>query len=326
MRRLHPGLRLVLIRLGLTVMSLFIVSLVVFAATELLPGDAARAILGRANDPVRLEALRVQLHLDRPAVIQYWLWLSGIFHAGLGNSLANGQPVLSQLGRRIENSFALLSIVLLTGLPLTILIGIFAAYKKGRIFDGILSVTSMAVAAVPEFVIGITTIIVLSTVVFHWFPPVALVRPGASILSRPEALVLPTLTMVIATFPYVFRMIRASMIEVLQSEYVEMSRIKGLSDRRIIFVHALPNAIAPTIQAIALTCAYLAGGVVVVEFIFGYPGIGQGLVSAVIARDIPMIQYITLLLASFSLFVSLIADALTVLVTPKLRTSAWQPR
>jgi peptide/nickel transport system permease protein len=150
------------------------------------------------------------------------------------------------------------------------------------------------------------------------------VPPGTSVWASPRILVLPTLTLVIAVFPYIFRMMRSSMIEVLDSEYIEMARLKGIAQRRLILRHALPNAIAPTVQVIALTFAYLAGGVVVVEYVFGFPGIGQGLVNAVFTRDIPMIQFIVVLLAAFYVVVNITADVVAVLVTPKLRTGVWR--
>jgi peptide/nickel transport system permease protein len=181
------------------------------------------------------------------------------------------------------------------------------------------------VAAVPEFVIGIGLIVVFATVLLHWLPPVSLVPPGSSILAQPKILVLPILTLVVVIFPYIFRMMRASMIEVLESDYVEMARLKGLSRRRLILLHALPNAIAPTVQVVALTFAYLAGGVVVVEYVFGFPGIGQGLVNAIVSRDIPMIQCVVVLLAAFYVGVNILADVIAVLVTPRLRTAQWRP-
>jgi peptide/nickel transport system permease protein len=151
-------------------------------------------------------------------------------------------------------------------------------------------------------------------------PPVSLVPPGTSVLAQPRILVLPVLTLIIVIFPYIFRMMRASMIEVLESEYIEMAKLKGVSRRRLILVHALPNAIAPTVQVVALTFAYLAGGVVVVEYVFGFPGIGQGLINAVVARDIPTIQCVVVLLAAFYVAVNILADVIAVMVTPRLRT------
>jgi len=306
-------------RVLLGLLSLLLVSIVVFAATQLLPGDAARAVVGRGAAQDRLDALRHQLHLDLPVVTQYWLWLRDFLTGDAGTSLVNGKPVIESVGARISNSFTLLVLVVATGIPLAITLGILAAVRRDRRVDTSLSVIALALAAIPEFVIGIGLIVLFATVVLHWLPPVSMVRPGASVFARPLTLILPVLTLIIAVFPYTFRMIRASMIDVLDSEYVEMATLKGLTRRRIVLLHALPNAIAPTIQAIALTCGYLAGGCVVVEYVFGFPGIGQGLVSAVIARDIPYIQCVVVLLAAFYVAVNLLADLVAILVTPKLR-------
>jgi peptide/nickel transport system permease protein len=316
----NPLARLLVRRLPLGLLTLFLVSVVVFAATQILPGDAARAVLGRSATPERLELLRQQLHLDRPAPTQYGLWLSGLLTGDLGTSLVNQQPVADQVGPRIANSLTLLILVGLVGIPPSIAIGIATALRRGRGFDTTISVAALAMAAAPEFVVGIGLIVLLSTVVLHWLPPVSLVPPGTSVLAQPRILVLPILTLVIVIFPYIFRMMRASMIEVLESEYIEMAKLKGVSRRRLILVHALPNAIAPTVQVIALTFAYLAGGVVVVEYVFGFPGIGQGLINAVVARDIPTIQCVVVLLAAFYVAVNILADVIAVMVTPRLRT------
>lgn len=202
--------------------------------------------------------------------------------------------------------------------------GLIAAFRKDTRTDNAMTVTALGLAAAPEFVVAIGLIALFSTVVFHWLPPVSMVPPGSSILARPKILVLPVLTLSILVFPYIFRMIRASMIEVLDSDYIEMARLKGLSSWRLILVHALPNAMGPALQVIALTFAYLAGGVVVVEYVFGFPGIGQGLINAVSTRDIPTIQLTVLMLAAFYVSVNLIADVITVLITPKLRTGTWR--
>ena len=316
--------RLILRRIALGMLTLLLVSIVVFAATQILPGDAARAVLGRSATPERLVQLREQLHLDRPMVTQYGIWLADTLTGDLGLSLVNNRPVAAQVGPRVANSFMLLLLVGIVGIPPSILLGIFAAVNRGRRTDTAISVVALAVAAAPEFVIGIGLIVLLSTVVFHWFPPVSMVPPGASIFARPKILVLPVLTLVIVCFPYIFRMMRASMIEVLDSDYMEMAKLKGLSAARLVFLHALPNAIAPTIQVVALTFAYLAGGVVLVEYVFGFPGIGQGMVNAVTTRDIPTIQFIVVLLAAFYIAVNILADVMAVVVTPRLRARAWQ--
>ncbi len=311
-------------RVLLGCVTLLLVSIVIFAATQILPGDAARAVLGRSATPERLGALRLQLHLDRPAPVQYWIWLSGLFTGDLGTSLVTSRSVYALAAPRIANSLSLLLIVGAIGVPVAVGLGIAAALRPNRLFDVGLSVAALAMAAVPEFVIGIGLIILFATVVLHWLPPVSLVPPGTSAWANPRILVLPALTLAIAVFPYIFRMMRSSMIEVLESEYIEMARLKGLSRRRLILRHALPNAIAPTVQVIALTFAYLAGGVVLVEYVFGFPGIGQALVNAVFTRDVPMIQFIVVLLAAFYVAVNIAADVIAVLVTPKLRRRAWR--
>lgn len=311
-------------RLLLGLVTLVLVSIVVFVATQYLPGDAAQAVLGRSATPERLEALRKQLNLDDPAIVQYWRWLAGILAGDPGLSLANQKPILPQILPRIVNSLSLLLITALVAVPLAIAAGVFAAFRKDSKADNAMTVTALALAAAPEFVIAIGLIALFSTVVFQWFPPVSMVRPGTSILDRPQILVLPVFTLTLLVFPYIFRMIRATMIDVLDSDYVEMARLKGLSRVRVILVHALPNAMGPALQVIALTFAYLAGGVVVVEYVFGFPGVGQGLINAVATRDIPTIQLTVLLLAAFYVSVNLIADFLTVLITPKLRTGSWR--
>ncbi|WP_158802905.1 MULTISPECIES: ABC transporter permease [unclassified Acidisoma] len=316
--------RLIIRRLLFGLLTLFLVSVVIFAATEILPGNAARALLGRDATPDALAAAVARLHLDRPLTTQYGLWLGGILTGQPGNSLVNGRSVLGQVMPRVENSLTLLVLAGLVGVPISLLAGIFAASRRSGFFDNVVSVTALGLAATPEFVVGFFTVIVFATSVFHWLPPVSMVAPGASVLARPQILVLPVLTLILVIFPYLFRMIRSSMIEILQSDYVEMARLKGVSRGRIIFVHALPNAIAPTVQVIALTFAYLAGGVVLVEYVFAYPGIGQSLIYAIFARDVPVIQFEVILLAAFYVGLNILADLITILVTPKLRARAWQ--
>jgi len=222
------------------------------------------------------------------------------------------------------NSLYLMIVVGLVGVPLSLGLGIWAALRRDKAFDHATSTITLAAAALPEFVVAIALIILFATVVLHALPPVSLVAPGTSVWSNPDVLVLPVATLTIAVVPYIYRMARGTMIEVLESEYIEMARLKGTPRRALLLRHALPNALAPTVQAIALTFAYLAGGVVVVEYVFGYPGIGQGLVQAVSARDLPTVQFIVLLLAAFYVAVNILADVVAIMVTPKLRTSSWR--
>jgi peptide/nickel transport system permease protein len=312
-------------RLALGLFTLFLVTVLVFLATEVLPGDAARAVLGRGANEKSLAALREQLHLNAPVLARYGRWLIDLSTGSLGVSLVNGQRVSTLIARRIVNSAALLGLAGVIGIPLSIAAGICAALKRERRLDAIMSVVTLVLAGLPEFVVGIGLILLFATLVVQWLPPVSMVTPGTSVLSRPEMLVLPVATLVLVIFPYIFRMTRATMIDVLDSEYMEMAALKGLPRWRLILVHALPNAISPTIQVMALTFAYLAGGTVMIEYVFGYAGLGQGLMNAIAARDIPIIQAIVLLLAAFYVLLNVVADVASILLTPRLREGvAWQ--
>lgn len=313
--------RFVIRRLLLGVLTLLLVSIVVFAATQALPGDAARSVLGRDVTPERLQAVREELGLDRPILAQYWNWISGVVTGDLGTSLTSQQPVSELLSDRIANSAVLVAVAALIAFPLSVLLGAITAYRRDRMFDHVNSIVSVTLASLPEFVIAITLVLLFSTTVFQLFPAVSLIEPDVPIWKQLDKLALPVLTLVIYEAPYVSRIMRASMIEILESEYIDMARLKGLSERRVLLAHALPNSIIPTIQVVAVQLAVLVGGIVIVEFVFGYPGIGQGLVNAVADRDLPMVQAISLLIAGVYVIVNMIADIATILLTPRLRTS-----
>jgi peptide/nickel transport system permease protein len=313
--------KLVLRRLALAVLTLWLVSLLVFAATLALPGDAAQAILGREATPARLAALRDQLHLDEPVLTQYLKWLGGIVTGDLGNSAATQEPVSELLSDRVGNSLFLVLISAAVAVPMSILIGVWTAMRRDRPVDHIVSTASLILASLPEFVIGILLILLFATEVFHAFPAVSLLGPGQKAWDDPNVVVLPAATLVLAVVPYISRIMRGSMIEVLESEYVTMATLKGLPRRTVIWRHAVPNAIVPAIQVTALQLAYLAGGVVVVEFVFSYPGIGAALVEAVGNRDMPVVQAVTMLAAGIYVGLNILADVGTILVTPKLRTA-----
>jgi peptide/nickel transport system permease protein len=320
-----PVARLIRRRLALGLFTLFLVTVLVFLATEVLPGDAARVVLGRGANEKSLAALREQLHLNAPVLVRYGRWLIDLSTGSLGVSLVNGQRVSALIAPRIINSAVPLGLAGVIGIPLAIGAGILAALKRGRRLDDIMSVMTLVLAGLPEFVVGIGLILLFATLVVQWLPPVSMVAPGASVLSRPEILVLPVATLILVIFPYIFRMTRATMIDVLDSEYMEMAALKGVPRWRLVLVHALPNAISPTIQVTALTFAYLAGGTVMIEYVFGYAGLGQGLMNAIEARDIPVIQAIVLLLAAFYVLLNVAADVASILVTPRLREGvAWQ--
>jgi peptide/nickel transport system permease protein len=318
-RDAHPIAHMVRRRLAVGVLTLFLVSVVVFFATEVLPGNAAYAILGRTASPVRVHALEAQLHLNRGIFDQYWVWISGLFTGNLGHSLVNGQPVWSFVEPRIVNSAVLVFVAGAVGAIVGVAVGAIAALRKDGWFDHVVSVIVLAVTSLPEFVVAIGLIILLSTVVWHILPAVSLLAPGTYAWNAPELLVLPTLTLVIVIVPYILRMMRAAMVEALESDYVEMARLKGVPEWRIVLMHALPNAIAPTIQVIGLNFLYLAGGIVIVESVFNFPGIGQGLVNAVSTRDIPVIQFIVVVLAAFYVVVNIVTDVIALMATPRRR-------
>jgi peptide/nickel transport system permease protein len=299
---------------------LFLVSVIVFAATQALPGDAARAILGRNATPASLLALREQLHLNEPILVQYLTWAASLLHGDAGVSLAAREPVTKLIGDRLLNSAFLVLCSGLISIPLSLFLGAYAALRRDKTFDVVMSLVTLVFAALPEFVVGVALVILFATTVLHILPAVSLITPGAPPWDQLDAVVLPTLTLVLAVTPYVARIMRASMIEVLESEYVEMARLKGLPEWIVIRRHALPNALGPTFQVIALNLAYLAGGVIVVEFVFNYAGIGGALRDAVFNRDLPVIQALAMLIAGLYVVLNLLADVGTIVVTPRLRT------
>jgi len=307
-------------RVLLGVLVLFLVSVVVFAATQALPGDPALAILGRSATPQSLAALRRQLHLDQPVLSQYWHWIVGLLHGNLGESLAAQEPVTTLLGPKLVNSGVLVLISAVVSIPLSIAIGSWAALKREKVFDQASSNLLLVLAALPEFVVAVVLVILFATTVLHVLPAISSIPPGSRPWDNWLALVLPTVTLVIAVAPYVARIMRASMIEVLESDYVEMARLKGLPERTVLVRHALPNALGPVFQVIALNLAYLAGGIIIVEYVFNYAGIGSAIQEAVVNHDLPVVQALAMLIAGVYVVLNLLADVATILVTPRLRT------
>jgi peptide/nickel transport system permease protein len=326
-------LRFVMRRVLLGLLTLWVVSVVIFGTTQAIPGDAARAQLGRmAGDAAALHKLQHQLGLDQPVVEQYWHWFTGALHGDLGVSLSTGQAlttatgsgeplkVTSYLGSRVVNSLFLVGVASAIVFPLSILMGAYSAYRRDGLLDHIVSFICLVLSALPEFVVVLAVVLILSTAVFHLFPAVALIDAGTPVWDQMDKVILPILALVIWEFPYVVRLMRATMIDVLDSDYVEMAHLKGLNDRKVVVRHALPNAIVPIIQVIAIQIAFLIGSIVVVEFIFGFPGIGQALVNAVTQSDLPVVQAVALFIAGAYVLLNLVADVLTILISPRLRT------
>jgi peptide/nickel transport system permease protein len=309
-------------RLAVGILIVWLASVLVFLATQLLPGDAAQELLGRNATPAAVAALRRQMHLDDPAFVQYWRWLGDLVTGHWGLSLVSQDTVAHIVLTGAQNTGLVMLLTTVIATPLALLAGVLGALRSEAALDHALSVVTLVLVALPAFVIGVSLIFLLATGVFHLLPAASLVDPSRSVLAQLNLLVLPTATLVLAVVPYPIRMIRASTVEVLHSDYVLLARLHGLPQRRVILRHVLPNAVATTIQATALNLIFLAGGVVVVETVFGYPGLGYAFVQAVNERDIPVIQTTVVLLAAFYVVVNLVADILVILVTPRLRVGA----
>jgi peptide/nickel transport system permease protein len=306
-------------RLALGVVILVAVSLVIFVATVTLPSDPARAILGNTATPQSVAALRRELGLDRPLATQYLSWFSGMVRGDFGTSLASREPVGTLISGRIVNSLTLLVLAALIALPLAFLLGTVTAVRRGPLDHGLLLI-SIVLSALPDFVIAIGLVILFSTTVLHFFPAVSLIPPGTSPLDHPTGLIMPVLALVMLNVPYLYRLVRTSMVDVLGSEYVAMARLKGMPPRIVVVRHALRNALLPAIQGSGLVLGWMLGSAVVIETVYQYPGLGSALTSAIQARDLAVIQGIVFVIAIGVVLFNLAADALTIYLTPKLRT------
>ncbi|STZ58541.1 ABC-type dipeptide/oligopeptide/nickel transport system, permease component [Mycolicibacterium tokaiense] len=315
----HPVRDMLVMRMLWGLATIAVVAVIVYFATTVLPGDAANAILGRSATPERAAALRAELGLDRPLVERFFSWVVGALQGDFGNSLAKGQPVTAVMGDRLVNSAVLMVSSAAVATVIGVMLGIHAALHRDGMFDSIGSVASLIASALPEFVVAIFVVMLLAVNVLVLFPGVSILPPGTFIWEEPSKLVLPVISLVIVTAPYIFRMTRAAMIEALESDYVEACRLKGASERRVAFRHAFPNALAPVIQVVGLTLLYLAGGIILVETVFTFPGLGTELVQAVAGRDVPIIQFTVLVLAVFYVVMNILTDLVVLLVTPRKR-------
>lgn len=305
-----PAFRWLAGKVLLGVATLFCVSVVVFFATQALPGDVARIVLGTHATPERLVEVRRQLGLDRPLLEQYWGWLRGMLSGDLGTSLINRHSVADLLAGRLLNSLALGVLALVIILPLSLAVGIASAQLRDRLFDKVALGSSMIANAVPEFVIGTVIVAVFGTTLLQILPPVALIPPGDKPWWHPAELVLPVATMVILGTAYLSRLVRVAFIDVLHSEYIQQAVLKGVSTRRILVRHALPNALAPITPAASLVAAYSLAGLIVVEYVYSYPGIGTALVDAVGNHDLPVVQAVVLFMAGAFYVLNTLADVL----------------
>ncbi len=309
-------------RLGLAALTLWLVSVLVFVSTSAL-GDPVRAILGKdfSADKARAAQLTEQLNLDQPLVTRYFEWLSGLLSGDLGTSVASNRPVGELIGDNVINTLVLVVLAAVVMIPVAFGIAMISAHYRRRRGDTIIQTVLLTLAGLPEFVIGILLVALFSTTVFTWLPAVTLSSPGMSPWSSPKTMILPVATLVLAVAPYVSRIVRSTLLEVLDSDYVELARLKGIPERVVMRKHALLNAVVPGIQVIALQLAWLAGGVVIVESIFNYPGIGFQLVDSVRNHDVPMVQALSMIIAGVYVAVNLVADLVSILLTPRARTA-----
>lgn len=305
-------------RIPSAVAILFLATTGVFFLTEILPGDAASAILGNDATPERLENLRAELGLDRPVAERYFDWLGGLLTGDLGISVASELPLEDFIAARLGNSLLLAGLTMVLLVPLAVGLGVLAALWPGSVLDRVISSSSVALDAVPEFAIAILMVVCFGL----WLgilPPVSLVGTGESPLANPEILVLPVAVLLLRLFALGARVVRAGMIEALDSEYVATARLWGVPERRVVLRHALPNALAPATQVFARNLDGLLGGIIVVEAVFGYPGLAQGLLDAVSARDVPLVQALAVLFAAVTVVANLLADLMTVMLVPRAR-------
>lgn len=311
-------LRIVFSRLLLGVLTLLAVSMLIFAATEVLPGDVASAVLGQGATAETLAVFRKELGLDLPATTRYMNWLTGALSGDLGVSMTNQRPILEEITPRFLNTLFLACFAALIAIPLAVGLGIVSAINEGKSVDRASNVLSLMTISVPEFFIAYLLIMVFS-VQLDWLPSLAKVSEDMALGERLYVTALPAITLTLLVTAHMLRMTRASVLSIMSQPYIEMAFLKGLTRSRIVIRHALPNAAAPIIAVVALNLAYLIVGVVVIEVVFVYPGIGQLMVDAVSKRDLPVVQACGLIFAGAFVVLNTLADVLAILVNPRLR-------
>lgn len=313
-------LRLAIGRVLLSILTLFLVSFIVFGMLEILPGDVATRILGRDATPESLAVLRERLQLDQPALVRYGEWLGHLVTGDLGESLVSGRRVADILGQRVFNTVLLSIYAFILYIPLTVVPAIIQAVNRDRAVDHGFSALTLMLLSMPDFLLA-TVLMILFVIMIPVLPAMSLVDRSSGIVEYLEAMTLPALTLAIVMAVYAVRMLRDNLIEVLDSDYVRMAELKGMPARRVLLRHALPNALIPTLNVTALNLAYLVGGVVVVEKVFGFPGFGSLLVDALQLRDLPVIEATVVLAASVYIVANLLADIGAILLNPRLRNA-----
>ena len=311
-------IKLVAQRVALSLLLLLAVSVLIFVGTQILPGDVAQSILGQSATPEAVANIRAALGLDQPAYVRYFQWLWGLLHGDLGDALSNGQPIGPAIAGRLANTMFLAFWAAAISVPLSVVLGLIAVRHKNGFIDKLISATSLAAISLPEFFIGYLLIYFVA-VRLGWFTSVSTVYDNMSFLQRMNAIALPVATLTLVVLAQMMRMTRAAILNVMQSAYIETAELKGLSRSRIIWKHAFPNAVAPIINVVMLNLAYLVVGVVVIEVIFVYPGMGQYLVDHVAKRDVPVVQDCGLIFAAVYIGLNMLADIFSILSNPRLR-------
>lgn len=311
--------KLILQRLGAACFTLVFIAIVVFGAVELMPGNTCTAYLGRDAKGAKLENCEKRLGLDRPALVRFGEWAGNLAQGDLGESVRRNKPITELVGWRLRNTLILSATAILFGIPLAIGLGVLAGLRRDRPVDLFLSTAAIFAMTIPEFV-SATLLILLFSISLGWAAGVVTVSYKAPILDLLTNSVLPAVTLTLVLTAHILRMVRSSVIEVLESEYVLMARLKGIPFRRIVLRHVLPNSLLPAISVIGLTMAWLLGGVVIVESVYNYPGLGRMAVDAVADRDIPLIQAIALLICGIYILTNLVTDLIALLLNPRLRT------
>lgn len=322
----HPVGAFILRRIAAGVLTLLVVTMLIFAVVQVLPGDTTEVVLGRNATPERIEALRGSLNLDESVVSRYFTFIGNLVTGDLGVSsaaLAQGTelPVSDQIGTPFRNSLVLAAITMALFIPLSLILGTLSALRAGTTTDRVVSLSALTVAAMPEFLIGSLLILVLFTEL-GLLPPISKFGLGESPFTNPDLLVMPVLTLLGVCTAFGTRLVRASMVEVLREDFVTMARLNGFRERRVIVRYALRNALAPYAQVLAQTTQYLIGGIIIVESVFAYPGIGDTLVQAIDVRDTQVICVVAAILAAMYIAINILADLLVVLLVPRLRTRA----
>lgn len=314
-----PVVKLLTQRIALGLLLLFLVSVMIFAGTIILPGDVAQSILGQSATPEALANLREELGLNEPALGRYFSWLGGAVVGDFGTALTSGLDITSEIGRRLGNTLFLAFWAAVVAVPLAIFLGLLAVRYRDRWPDKLISAVTLTSISIPEFLIGYLLMFFLG-VKLGLFPSTAIsYRPDADLLTRLNAIALPVLVLTLVVLAHMMRMTRAAILNVMQSAYIETAELKGLSGFDVIRKHAFPNAVSPIVNVVMLNLAYLVVGVVVIEVVFVYPGMGQYLVDHVSKRDVPVVQACGLIFAAVYIGLNMVADIVSILANPRLR-------